>query len=42
MAGKFDAEQLAKLGATYGHYFRPATVAELCAEHGLRHPMLES
>lgn len=41
MAGKFDAEQLTKLGATYGHYFRPESVPELCAEHGLRHPMLE-
>ena len=41
MAGKFDAEQLTKLGVAYGHYFRPESVSELCAEHGLRHPMLE-
>ena len=40
MAGKFDPNQLAELGATYGHYFKPETVADLCAEHGLRHPML--
>lgn len=42
MAGKFDADQLAALGATYGHYFRPESVPELCAEHGLRHPMVQS
>jgi mannose-6-phosphate isomerase-like protein (cupin superfamily) len=41
MAGKFDAEQLAKLGGAYGHYFRPESVPELCAEHGLKHPMLK-
>ena len=41
MAGEFDAEKLAELGAGYGLYFKPETVPELCAEHGLTHPMLE-
>ena len=40
MAGEFDPEKLAELGAHYGHYFKPETVPELCAEHGLTHPML--
>jgi mannose-6-phosphate isomerase-like protein (cupin superfamily) len=42
MAGEFDPETLAELGARYGHYFQPETVPELCAEHGLHHPMLET
>ena len=40
MAGRFDSEQLEKLGAAYGHYFQPESVPALCAEHGLRHPMV--
>ena len=40
MAGEFDPQKLAELGASYGHYFKPETVPELCAEHGLTHPML--
>ena len=40
MAGEFDPEKLAELGAHYGLYFKPETVPELCAEHGLTHPML--
>ena len=42
MAGEFDPEKLAELGARYGHYFKPETVPELCAEHGLTHPMMEA
>ena len=42
MAGKFDPEELTQLAAGYGHYFQFDSVAKLCAEHGLRHPMLES
>ena len=42
MAGEFDIEQLAELGARYGHHFKPETLPELCAEHGLTHPMLEA
>lgn len=42
MAGEFDPEKLAGLGAQYGHYFRPESVPELCAEHGLTHPMMEA
>lgn len=42
MAGEFDPEVLAELGARYGHYFKPETVPELCAEHGLTHPMMEA
>jgi mannose-6-phosphate isomerase-like protein (cupin superfamily) len=41
MAGEFDPEQLAELGGRYGISFRPESVPELCAEHGLTHPMLE-
>ena len=42
LAGEFDIEQLTELGARYGHYFKPETLPELCAEHGLTHPMLEA
>jgi hypothetical protein len=41
MAGEFDPEKLAELGAGYGLHFNPESVPELCAEHGLTHPMLE-
>ena len=41
MAGEFDPDKLEQLGARYGHYFQPETVPDLCAEHGLTHPMLE-
>ena len=41
MAGEFDPEKLAEVGAKYGHSFKPETVPALCAEHGLTHPMLE-
>jgi mannose-6-phosphate isomerase-like protein (cupin superfamily) len=40
-AGEFDPQELAELGAHYGHYFKPETVPQLCEEHGLTHPMLE-
>ena len=42
LAGEFSPDDLAELGARYGHYFKPETVPELCAEHGLTHPMLET
>ena len=42
MAGEFDPEKLAKLGASYGHYFKLESIPELCAEHGLWHPMLDA
>jgi mannose-6-phosphate isomerase-like protein (cupin superfamily) len=29
---------LPELGARYGHYFRPETIAELCQRHGLVYP----
>ena len=38
--GAFDPAKLAELGTSYGLEFKPETVAELCAEHGLDHPML--
>ncbi len=41
MAGEFDPQKLAELGAHYGLYMKPETVPELCKEHGLTHPMLE-
>ena len=40
LAGEFDPQKLAELGARYGHHFKPETVPQLCAEHGLTHPML--
>jgi mannose-6-phosphate isomerase-like protein (cupin superfamily) len=36
----FDPTKLPELGGRYGLEFRPETVAELCAEHGLDHPLL--
>ena len=42
MAGEFNPEKLVELGAAYGHYFKPESIEELCAEHGLTHPMLEA
>ena len=41
LAGEFHPDQLTEIGARYGHYFKPESVPELCAEHGLTHPMLE-
>jgi mannose-6-phosphate isomerase-like protein (cupin superfamily) len=41
LAGEFDPEQLAALGAHHGLYLKPETVPQLCEEHGLTHPMLE-
>ena len=41
VAGEFDPEKLAELGGRYGLHFQPESVPELCAEHGLTHPMLE-
>ena len=40
MAGEFAPEELASLDAEYGISFQPESVPELCAEHGLTHPML--
>jgi mannose-6-phosphate isomerase-like protein (cupin superfamily) len=42
MAGGFDPEALATLGAEYGLSFKPESIPELCAEHGLTHPMMEA
>ena len=36
----FDPAALGELGARYGLEFKPESVFELCAEHGLDHPML--
>jgi mannose-6-phosphate isomerase-like protein (cupin superfamily) len=33
-------EKLGELGERYGLEFRPESVAQLCEEHGLEHPML--
>ena len=33
-------EKFAELGERYGIEFQPETVAQLCEEHGLEHPML--
>jgi mannose-6-phosphate isomerase-like protein (cupin superfamily) len=41
MAGEFEPGDLAALGARYGHHFKFETVAELCEEFGLTHPMLD-
>jgi mannose-6-phosphate isomerase-like protein (cupin superfamily) len=35
-----DPAQLGELGARYGLELKPETVPQLCAEHGLDHPML--
>jgi mannose-6-phosphate isomerase-like protein (cupin superfamily) len=35
-----DPAQLGELGARYGLEHKPETVPQLCAEHGLDHPML--
>ena len=32
------APDLAGLGARYGHYFQPESIARLCRQHGLMHP----
>lgn len=42
MADEFSPEKLLALGAEYGHCFKPESIEELCAEHGLTHPMLEA
>jgi len=34
-------EQIAELGARYGHYFDMEGTARVAAEHGLRFPPLE-
>lgn len=41
MAGEFDPQELVGLGTRYGLSFQFETIPELCAEHGLTHPMLE-
>jgi mannose-6-phosphate isomerase-like protein (cupin superfamily) len=41
MAGPdFDPAVMGELGARYGVEMKPESVAQLCAEHGLDHPML--
>jgi mannose-6-phosphate isomerase-like protein (cupin superfamily) len=36
----FAPEKMGELGARYGLEFQPESVPQLCAEHGLDHPML--
>jgi mannose-6-phosphate isomerase-like protein (cupin superfamily) len=36
----FDPAQLTELGARYGIELKPESIPQLCAEHGLDHPML--
>ncbi len=38
----FDPAALGELGGRYGLEFKPETVVELCAEHGLEHPLLQA
>ena len=40
-APDFDPVHLGELGDRYGLEFRPETLPELCAEHGLEHPLLQ-
>jgi quercetin dioxygenase-like cupin family protein len=39
-APDFDPSQMIEIGARYGLEFQPDSVQQLCAEHGLDHPML--
>ena len=39
-SGTAGPEKLGELGAKYGLEFQPESVARLCEEHGLEHPML--
>ena len=39
-SGQMSDEKFAELGDRYGIEFQPETVAQLCEEHGLEHPML--
>ncbi|MDX6587653.1 MAG: hypothetical protein QOI31_2126 [Solirubrobacterales bacterium] len=39
-AGGPQPEQFGELGERYGIEFQPETVAQLCEEHGLEHPLL--
>jgi mannose-6-phosphate isomerase-like protein (cupin superfamily) len=39
-SGQMSDEKFAELGDRYGIEFQPETVAQLCDEHGLEHPML--
>ena len=39
-SGGPSPEQFGELGERYGIEFKPETVAQLCDEHGLEHPML--
>ena len=39
-SGQMSDEKFADLGDRYGIEFKPETVAQLCEEHGLEHPML--
>ena len=38
----FDPQQMAALAGHYGLEIRPDSVPELCAAHGLTHPMLQA
>jgi len=39
-SGQMSDEKFAELGERYAIEFKPETVAQLCDEHGLEHPML--
>jgi mannose-6-phosphate isomerase-like protein (cupin superfamily) len=41
-APDFEPSQLGAIGARYGLEFEPESIPRLCAEHGLRHPLLET
>ena len=38
----FDPQQMAELAGHYGLEIRPDSIPELCAAHGLTHPMLQA
>jgi mannose-6-phosphate isomerase-like protein (cupin superfamily) len=38
----FEPSQMAELGARYGLESDPKSIPRICAEHGLRHPMLDA
>jgi hypothetical protein len=38
----FDPQQMAEFASHYGLEIRPDSIPELCAAHGLTHPMLQA
>ena len=41
-APDFNLQQMADLAGRYGLELQPDSIAALCAEHGLTHPMLQA